>query len=268
MKLKTLSGKSVHPIGIGTWGMGGTWEPVYGEEEQGIKAIRYSISKGQNHIDSGQIYGGGHTDDVIGQAIKDLPRKNLYIGDKVWETNVAKGKVRPAVESMLKKLGTDYLDLLYIHKPWRDWPWKEAIPQIDQLINEGLVRQFGASNFLLLQLKELMSLSKHPIVVNQLHYNIIYKQDADEAMQEFCKTHGIQAIAYKPLEKGEVLQNKTAQKIARERKVTPAQIALAWLLHHGFMAIPMAIEEKHIDQNLAALNIKLSPDEIRQLDSI
>lgn len=268
MRLKTLSGKSVHPIGIGTWGFGGTWETVLGNEESDAKAIRYSIKAGQNHIDSGQIYGAGHTDDIIGQAIVGLKRRDLYIGDKVWETNVSKGKVRPAVNAMLKKLGTDYIDLLYIHKPWEDFPWREAIPQINELIDEGIVRQFGVSNFDLAQMQEAMKLSKHPVVANQLHFNLLYKQEVDKPMKAFCKKNSIQIIAYRPLERGEVLQNETVQEIARKNGSTPAQVALAWLLHQGVLTVPQAADKKLIDKNVASVDIKLSSATIKQLDEL
>lgn len=268
MKLKTRSGKLLHPIGIGTWGFGGTWEPVYGHEDEAIAVIRYSISKGQNHIDSAQIYGGGHTDEVIGQALKGLNRKDLFVTDKIWETNVATGKVRPAVEVMLKKLGTDYLDALYIHKPWTDFPWREAVPQIDKLIDEGVVRYFGVSNFNVPQMEETISLSKHPIVFNQLYFNVLHKQDVTKKTQEFCKSNGIQIIAYKPLEQGAVLENATVQAIAKKHKASPSQIALAWLIARQAFPIPQAKEELFIDQNLAAVDIKLLPEDLAQLDRL
>jgi diketogulonate reductase-like aldo/keto reductase len=268
MKLQTVSGKELHPIGIGTWGFGGSWEADYDNDQEGIDAIRYSISKGQNHIDSGQIYGAGHTDEIVGKAIAGLTREDLFVTDKVWETNVAKGKVRPAVVEMLRKLGTDYIDILYIHKPWEDFPWKEAIPQINELIDEGLVRHFGASNFTVQHLKEAQELSKHPIVTNQLHHNILHKDEVTDEMEAFCKQHNIQIVAYKPLERGEVLKNETVQAIAKAHKATPVQIALAWLTQQGFFAIPKAEAEDLIDQNIAAVDIKLSADEMDQLNKL
>lgn len=268
MKLKTHSGNALHSIGIGTWGFGGSWEAEYGKEEEYAEAIRYSISKGQNHIDSGQIYGAGHTDEVIGQAIAGLAREDLYIGDKVWETHVAKGRVRTAVELMLKKLGTDYIDLLYIHKPWEDFPWREAVPQINELIDEGVVRQFGVSNFNLVQMQEAMKLSKHPVAANELYFNLLHKQEVTDEMKVFCKTNGIQIIAYRPLERGQVLENKVVQKVASSAGATAAQVALAWLLHQGAMVIPQATDKELIDQNIAATKLKLSPTEIEQLDKL
>lgn len=184
----TKSGKKLFPIGIGTWNIAGTFTsdpsakykgavPSRGNEESEIDAIRYSISKGQNHIDCAELYGGFYTDEVVGKAIAGLEREDLYIADKLWKTSVGKGLVRPTVEKMLKKLGTDYLDMLYIHAPWPEVNWQEAIPQIDELIDTGIVRDFGVSNFTIADMEEAQKLAKHPIVANQMNYNILYKND-------------------------------------------------------------------------------------------
>lgn len=268
MSLKTVSGKPIFPVGIGTWGIGGSWEADYDNDQQGIDGIRYCVSKGQNHIDSGQIYGAGHTDEVIGQAIKTLKREDLFITDKVWETHVAKGKVKIAVDTMLKKLGTDYIDMLYIHKPWEDFPWREAVPQINELIDKGVVRHFGVSNFNLEHMQETVKLSKHPIAANQLYYNALRKQDIDNKVKDFCKKHGIQIIAYRPLERGEVLKNEVVRSIAKAHNASASQIALAWLIQQGMWVIPMATDPQYIDENIKSVDIKLSAKEIAQLDSL
>lgn len=267
-RLKTVSGKPLNPIGIGTWGLGGAWEAVYGNEDAEAKAIRYSISVGQNHIDSGEIYGAGHTDEIIGQAIAGIKRQDLFLTDKLWETSVSKGKVRPAVEIMLKKLGTDYLDMLYIHKPWDNWPWKEAIPQINQLMDEGLVLNFGASNFTVQHLKETAKLSKHPLSANQLHFNVLNRLDVSKEMQDYCEAKNIQIIAYKPLERGEVLKNEIVKKIAKKNNISASQVALSWLLQQGVLVVTQAGTEEFINENIAAAKIKLSKDDITQLSEL
>ncbi len=268
MKLKTLSSKLVYPLGIGTWGFGGGWEKETGNEQQCIEAIRYSVSKGQNLIDSAQIYGAGYTDEIIGQALTGLVREDLYLSDKLWETSVGKGKVKPAVDKMLSKFGTDYLDLLYIHKPWTDSPWREAMPQINNLIDEGIVKQFGVSNFNLAQLQETMQLSKHPIVANQLRYSISYREEVTGEMIKFCKRHNIQIIAYRPLERGELLENEQVQFVAKNKGVSAAQVSLAWLLNKGVIVLTKATHKKYIDSNVAAVDVKLSPKELVQLDEL
>ena len=243
-------------------------EPVHGNEDQEIEAIRYSISKGQNHIDCAELYGGFYTDEIVGRAIAGLKREDLYIGDKLWKSSVGKGLARPTVKRMLKKLGTDYIDLLYIHAPFDDAPWQVAIPQIDALIDEGIVRHFGVSNFSVEQMQQAKQLAKHPITANQMNYNALYKDEVDQAFHDFCKQHDIRLVAYQPVKRKEVLANETIQKIAKAHGATPAQVALAWLLSKNTLPIPKASQKAHIDENFEAVNIVLTEYEISELDKL
>ena len=274
--MRTRSGKELFPIGIGTWKIGGTFtanpsakykgaEPNYDNEAAEIEAIRYSIAKGQNHIDCAELYGAFHTDEVVGKAIVGLKREDLYIADKLWKTSVGKGLVRATVEKMLKKLGTDYLDMLYIHAPWEEIDWRESIPQIDELIGEGLVRDFGVSNFTITDMEQTRLIAKHPIVANQMNYNVLYDDEVSNEFQDYCRENNIQIVAYQPIKRQEVLENKNIQDIAKTHNATPAQIALAWLLAQGALPIPKAINKFHIDENVGAISIELSKQELELL---
>lgn len=266
MTLKTQSGQAVFPIGIGTWGIGGRREPEYGNEAEGATAIRYALDQGQNLIDGAELYGGGHTDDIIGEAIKRYKREDLYIANKVWETHFGPGEVRPAVEAVLKKLGTDYLDMLSIHWPHEDW--EQAVPQIDELIDEGLVRQFGVSNFNLEQTKRVLELSKHPVGANQIRLNVLYKEDAPAELLKFCADNDIRVVAYRPVERADVINNEVVQRIAAAHTASPIQVALAWLLQHEVLPIPKATQKEHIEQNVAAVQLQLTQEDMAQLDAL
>jgi 2,5-diketo-D-gluconate reductase B len=275
--LKTRSHKPVYPIGIGTWGIASRVnpenldskyrgvEPVRGQEDAAIEAIRYSVANGQNHIDCAELYGGFYTDEVVGQAINGSLREDLYLADKLWKNSVARGHTRPTVEKMLEKLGTDYLDLLYIHAPWEDAPWREAIEQIDELIDEGIVRQFGISNFNLEQMREAAALARHPVSANQMNFNVLHQDEVDSPFRQFCSLHDIQVVAYQPVKRQEVLRDQALQNIASNYGATPAQIALAWLLKMNTLPIPKAATKAHIDENLKAVEINLSDDDIHEL---
>lgn len=276
--MQTKSGKPLFPIGIGTWNIGsqrlsndpvakyGGTEAVYGNEDAEIEAIRYSISKGQNHIDCAELYGAFHTDEVVGMAIAGLEREDLYIADKLWKTSVGKGLVRTTVEEMLKKLGTDYLDMLYIHAPWDEVSWQEAIPQIDELIDEGIVRDFGVSNFTVSDMEQTRKIAKHPIVANQMNYNVLYKDEVNQEFRDYCRENNIQIVAYQPVKRREVLANEVIQDIAKAHNATAAQVALAWLLAQGTLPIPKAINKSHIDENIRAVEVQLSDQELELLN--
>lgn len=275
MTLRTQSGKQVFPIGIGTWGISGEFVPdpaakykgaraVHGHEDADIEALRYSLDSGQNHLDCAELYGAFYTDEVVGRAIAGYPREDLFIADKLWKTSVGKGQVKPTVEKMLKKLGTDYIDLLYIHDVWDDW--QEAVPQIDDLIDAGNVRYFGVSNFTIEQMQEAQSLARHPIAANQMNFNVLYKDEVPLAFREYCRQHNIQIVAYQPVKRQEVLANKVVQQIAAAHDATPAQVALAWLLQVGALPIPKASSKEHITDNMGAVGITLSEEEMAQLE--
>lgn len=279
MILQTRSGKELHPIGIGTWNIGSVFEAnpsekykgaraVHGNEETEIEGLRYSLGKGQNHIDCAELYGAFYTDEVVGRAITGLPREDLFIADKLWKTSVGKGQVRLTVEQMLKKLGTDYIDLLYIHAPWEGIAWQEAIPQIDQLIDEGIIRHFGVSNFTIENMQEAQKIARHPIIANQMNFNVLYKDEVSQRFRDFCKQQDIQIVAYQPIKRREVLDNKVVQAIAAAYNATPAQVALAWLLQVGALPIPKAINKIHIDENLKATKVKLTDSEMAKLEAL
>ncbi len=167
---------------------------------------------------------------------------------------------------MLKKLGTNYLDLLYIHAPWADVNWQEAIPQIDELIEEGVVREFGVSNFTITDMQGAQQLAKHQIVANQMNYNVLYKTEIDDNFRKYCQNNNIQIVAYQPVKRQEVLADKVIEEIAMNHSVSPAQIALAWLLCQNAIPIPKAINKHHIDENIEAVNITLSEKDLVALN--
>jgi len=278
MILQTKSGKQVHPIGIGTWNISSELDldpsakykakPMHGNEEVEIDALRYSLDKGQNHIDCAELYGGFYTDEVVGRAIAGYSREDLFIADKLWKPSVEKDQVRPTVEQMLKKFNTNYIDLLYIHAPWPDIDWQEAIPQIDQLIDEGIIRYFGVSNFTVDQMRKVMKTAKHPLVANQMNFNVLYKDEVPQMFRDFCKQHNIQIVAYQPIKRQEVLKNETVRMIAAVHGATPAQVALAWLIQAGTLPIPKATQKAHINENIKATSLKLTDDEMAKLESL
>jgi len=267
----------VHPIGIGTWNiasrinpdnLGSKYrgvEPVKGNEEREIEALRYSLSRGQNHLDCAEMYGGFYTDEVVGRAIADSRRERLFVADKLWTSSYGPGLVRPTVEQMLAKLGTDYLDMLYIHSPWTGVPWQPAVPQIDELIEEGLVRNWAVSNFDVSEMEEAMKLSKHPLAANQVLFNVLDQAAADAEFRAFCREHEIVVVAYRPLERRAVTDNEMLRAIAQKHGVTANQVALAWLIQMDTLPIPKATTKAHIDENLGALKLELYNEDMLAL---
>lgn len=278
-KTKTLNNFKINPIGIGTWMMGGGYYreskvtfATYDNDSTEIEAIKYSIQKGQNHIDTAVMYAAGHSEELVGKAIQDYDRDELFIADKLYKSHLHRTSVVPAVKDMLRRLKTDYIDLLYVHSPWDVEPMKDYISGLNDSVDAGLARSIGVSNFNLKQLKQAMEISKHPIVANQNRYNVLYKTEANTEMLDFCKKHDIMIVAYRPVERkllADETEDKTVKEIADKYKKTPAQIALNWLIQQdNVVAIPKSVSKEHIDENLEALNFELKEEDIQKLNTI
>lgn len=273
--MQTVSGQSLHPIGIGTWMMGGDFDeisristPNYDCDAAEIDAIRHAIELGQNHIDTAEMYGDGHTDELVGLAITDLARDSIFIADKLWKHSFGDKLTRKAVEKMLESLGTDYIDLLYIHSTFGDLKWEQAIEPINELIDQGVVRYFGVSNFDVDDMVRANELSTSPIVANQVHFNCLYKDEVTENFKQYCSEHGIDIVAYRPVECGQVFSNSVVKKIAVKYNVSEAQVAIAWLLARNALPIPKASKIDHVDDNFAAQELVLDDEDLHELDAL
>jgi len=261
----------IHPVGIGTWLVGGgpddTGNIVADTKNDGkaLEALRYSLSLGQNHIDTAQVFGNGHTDELIGRAIKGFSRKDLFISSKVWKTHLARDKVREAVDVILKRLGVDYLDMLSIHKPWPEVPLEETLKGINDAVDEGTVRYVGVNNLSLEQLERAVAVSTHPIRAIQLHYSLWAREDAPRRLRSYCKDNGILLVAFKPLERGKQLaapSSKILVSLSEKYGRSVSQIALNWLIRQdGCVAIPKSLNPEHIKSNVEAAEFALSEED-------
>ncbi len=275
---KQIGGREIHPIGIGTWGMGGDRladDNIYADyryDDREIEAIRYSIGMGQNHIDTAAMYGAGHTEEIVGKALRGMDRERLFVATKVWRSHSLRNAVPHSAEDSLRRLGISQLDLLYVHVPWDAIPAAEYIGGLCDAQAAGLTRSIGVSNFAREQLEDAMALSTYPIVANQVHYNLLNHGLVTEEMREFCRQHGITIVAYRPVER-RLLADQTESSVildaAAEVGCTPAQLSIAWLLaQRGVVTIPKAGHPEHVDENLGALHVRLSESILRRLNRV
>jgi diketogulonate reductase-like aldo/keto reductase len=270
MQYKTLySGYSIPVLGQGTWGIGGFMSPDYSKDEAGVEAIRTAIELGYTHIDTAEMYGRGHTEELVGQAIRDFNREDLFICSKVWHVTQNYEDTLKALEGSLKRLTTDYLDLYLIHRPNYDIPLEETFRALNQLVKEGKVRHLGVSNFSLAQLQHAQDLADIPLATNQVPYNLHNRLYQRNGVLDYCREHNMLLTAYSPIDRGHLASDSALQRLAASYEATPVQVALHWLVRQpGVIALPMSSRREHLQENLGALELKLSREDIHTLDHL
>ncbi len=270
MKFETLyNGEKIPRLGLGTWAIGGESSPDTSRDPFFTNAIRTALELGYTLIDTAEMYGNGHTEEIIGQAIKGFRREELFITSKAWDTHLRNPDIVRACESSLKRLGTDYLDLYLIHWPNASVPLQETFKGLNQLVEQGKTRYLGVSNFNLRLLKQAQELSSVPIATDQVPYNLSNRKFVENGVLDYCQNNQIILTAYQPIERGSLLANRTIRSIAEKYSATPAQIALAWLVQQPkVIAIPMSTNRDHLKENLDALNIDLSQEDLDKLNEI
>lgn len=270
MNYKTLyNGEKIPVIGQGTWGLGGGMTRDDSLDEMALQAIRNAIELGYTHIDTAEMYGRGHAEELVGQVIGDFKREDLFITSKVWKITMYYKNTLRALESSLLRLGTDYLDLYLIHRPNREIPLDETFRALNQLVEQGKVKYLGVSNFNLEQLKRAQALADTPLVTNQVPYNLHKRTYVDNGVLEYCQENNILLTAYSPIDRGYLLEDPKVKEIAEKYAARPSQVALNWLiLQPKVIALPMSTKREHLQENLGALDLELSQEDIQKLDQI
>lgn len=260
--LQLPSGQAIPVLGLGTWRMGESRN----NRQQEVKALRHGLSLGLSLIDTAEMYGEGGAEEVIAEAIANL-RSEVFLVSKVYPHNASKRGAIATCERSLKRLNTDYLDLYLLH--WRgSVPLAETLEAFQALQQAGKIRSYGVSNFDVADLEEASQLKGgKEIVTDQVLYNLT-RRGIERNLLPWCRHRGIPIMAYSPIEQGRLLNHPSLRALARERQVTPAQIALAWLLHQlDVIVIPKASRISHVEDNYAALNLQLSAEELTTLET-
>jgi diketogulonate reductase-like aldo/keto reductase len=271
-KLPTVTlpgGETVPAFGLGTWHMGEDRRRTADE----TAAVRLGIELGMTLIDTAEMYGEGGAEKVVGEAIAGR-RDEVWLVSKVYPHNASRAGVRAACERSLRRLGTDHLDLYLLH--WRGGvPLAETLEAFERLRDEGKIRDYGVSNFDTDDMEEAAALlAGAGIAANQVLYNLV-QRGIEWDLLPWCRARGIPVMAYSPLEstpaeQRPLLTRPQLGEVARRHGVTPAQVALAWLLRQdGVVTIPKAVQPAHVRANRAALDLAplLTGDDMALLDA-
>jgi 2,5-diketo-D-gluconate reductase B len=228
-------------------------------------SIVKAIELGYRHIDTAQLY---FNEEAVGAGIKQsgTSRDGIFLATKISPSFLQPDDVRRTTRESIEKLGVEYVDLLYVHWPAETYEPKSTFEAFNEVMEEGLTKYIAVSNFTPPLLDEAIAVSKAPLVANQIEMHPLLRQNE---MLEYVKKHNIYLVAYSPLAQGQVFEIPEVQEVAQRRGISAAQVSLSWLLSkENVVAIPKATSEAHLRENLEAAEIKLTPDDIKLIDSI
>jgi alcohol dehydrogenase (NADP+) len=270
----------------------GTWKSKPGEVYEAVKA---AIRLGYRHLDCARIYGN---EAEIGKAFAEsfaegvVTREEMWITSKLWNDSHAPEHVQSGLEETLADLQLDYLDLFLMHWPvalkkgasfpmapekmisLKNLPLDATWSAMESLVDKGLCRHIGVSNFSQTKLKSLMDRAQLKPELNQVELHPYLQQTE---LVEFCQQHGVHMTAYSPLGSPDrpdslkadnepvLMEDPTIVAIASHHGISPAQVLIAWAIHRGTAVIPKSVNPKRIEQNLAAANVSLTDEDMQQI---
>jgi diketogulonate reductase-like aldo/keto reductase len=255
---------AVSAIGQGSWNL-----PLRGAAaDEAKRALRRGVELGLTHIDTAEMYGDGGSEQLIGAAIRDLPREALFIVSKVLPSNASYAGTIAACERSLQRLGCDYLDCYLLH--WRgSYPLADTLRALERLVADGKIRSLGVSNFDVDDLREAHALlEREPLACNQVLYHLGERTiEAHEV--PYCREHGVAIVGYTPFGRGDYADQPGAavlDAVAAKHTATVRQVILRFLTRDPLaFAIPKASSVAHAAENAAAGELELDDDDIRRI---
>ena len=271
-QLPLPGGPAAMPVlGLGTWRMG----EASASRNAEVAAVRTAIDMGYRLIDTAEMYGEGGAETVVGLALADalragaVKREELLVVSKVYPHNASRRGTVSACERSRKRLGLDRIDVYLLH--WRgSHPLAETVEAMESLAQAGHIGSWGVSNFDVDDMQELSAvitrLGASDCATNQVYFSLS-ERGPEFSLLPWMRERAMPLMAYSPIDQGTLAGDDTLAQIGRERSLTAAQVALAWVVSRpGVAAIPKASSASHLQENLAAASVHLSEDELRRID--
>lgn len=251
------NGVKMPQLGFGVWQV---------QNEEATAAVKTAIEVGYRSIDTAMIY---QNEEGVGKAIKEagVPREELFITTKVWNTDQGYEQTLKAFEVSLEKLGLDYVDLYLVHWPTPQFDtYVDTYKALEKLYNDGRVKAIGVCNFHIEHLERILEECSIKPVLNQVE---CHPYLAQQELKDFCKKHDIYVEAWSPLQQGgEVLQLDTIKDIAESVGKTPAQVVLRWHLQNDTIVIPKSVTPSRIKENFAVSDFELTQEQMATINGL
>ncbi len=253
--------------GLGLWEMGGRYEPDTSRDKEQIAAIQAAIEAGITHIDTAEKYALGHAEELLRMATEGHDRKKLIIATKVAGENQGYDNLKRSFDASLKRLGTDYIDLYLLHSyPNPGIPIEETMRAIDELVEQGAVKNIGVCNMTPNRFNEAQKHTKYKLVCNQVHYNVQYREIEDKGVLKQCQQDDIMLVAWRPVQKGSLPTDPIITEIAKKYNKTPTQVAINWLISQDHVVtICKTSQPEHLKENLGAIGWAMEPEDIERI---
>lgn len=264
---KLKCGLEIPVYGLGLWEVGGRWESDSSKDEEEIIAIRAAIDAGVTMIDTAEIYGDGHAEELLGRAIDGLDRSKLFISTKVFGTNQGYEGTLNAFKKSKNRLGVDYVDLYLLHSyPRPGISIQDTMRALDELVESGQVRYIGVCNMTPERYNEAQKYSKNKIVYNQLHYNVQYREVEKYKLQQHAIDNDYLLCAWRPVQKGELPESVALKEIAEKYGKTTIQVAINWLVsQQNVITLSKTSNPEHLNENLSALDWTMDKEDIERI---
>lgn len=256
MVTKNIQGIDVPEIGLGTF-------KLIGKECE--QTVKLALNLGYRHIDTAQVY---KNEREVGEGIKQahIPREELFVTTKIWNTNMEPDDVIKSTERSLQDLDIPYIDLLLIHWPNPEVDIEQTIEAMLSIRDQGKALNIGVSNFPMKHLKEVNDELAAPIFCNQVEYHALLGQFD---LLDYAAENDLMVTAYSPLGQGQVLENSLIKDLAKKYEKTPAQIALRWLIEQEqVVVIPKASTRQHLEENKDIYDFILEDDDFYAIDEL
>ncbi|WP_224449117.1 aldo/keto reductase [Haloprofundus salilacus] len=253
-----MSGRetTLPPIGLGTMGL---------DSESGVESVRTALDVGYRHLDTAQIY---DNEDVVGKGLaeSDVPREDVVVATKVWADKLGYDDVLSSTTGSLQRLGVDYADLLYVHRPIDAYDPERTLAAFDELRDAGRIRHVGVSNFTLSELDEALDLLDTPLFAHQTELHPLFYSPK---LVSHAQENDYYLVAYSPLAAGKVFEVSELSEVAEKHNTDEAAVSIAWLAgKENVVTIPKASGEEHMRANLAAVDLDLDDEDVAKIKSI
>jgi len=255
MKYISVQGDKLPALGFGTY-------KLYGEDC--VAAVDFAIQNGYTHIDTAQVY---ENEAEVGDGIvrSKIARDKIFLTTKIWRNFFAEDTVAQGLEESLKKLKTDYVDLLLVHWPFPETPLAKMVEEVAKAKKAGKAKHIGVSNFTIAQMEEALKVAPD-IFCNQVEYHPYLGQ---KPVLDFIQKKGIALTAYSPIARGAVFKDKLIKDIGDKYGKNEAQVTLRWLIQQdNVAAIPKSGTPQNIKNNIDIFDFELTADEMKQIHGL